>query len=253
MNIGNKIHELRERRGITQEQLSAALGVSPQAVSKCETSQCCPDISLMPEIADYFGVTTDELFGHDVKEDEPADAVGAVRKAMGSLPEKEAYDCALKLAFVTHASLISRLMADEGNPGFDPESAIDHAERGEWGSSTVGTPEISTVMNGGTVIFSDNKCRFACDSQIKDAARAMRLFSDEDSLRVMIAVFDLTYSSDDSYVSVGEISGKSRLCEEDTEKALEKLDAFVERKADGVRVRNDKAFIVPLLSLITAF
>lgn len=251
--INEKIAELRKRKNITQEELARALGVTNQAVSKWESSQCCPDISLIPEIADYFGVTTDELFGHDVKEDEPADAVGAVRKAMGSLPEKEAYDCALKLAFVTHASLVSRLMADEGNPGFDPESAIDHAERGEWGSSTVGTPEISTVMNGGTVIFSDNKCRFACDSQIKDAARAMRLFSDEDSLRVMIAVFDLTYSSDDSYVSVGEISGKSRLCEEDTEKALEKLDAFVERKADGVRVRNDKAFIVPLLSLITAF
>ena len=100
-----------------------------------------------------------------MKEDEPADAVGAVRKAMGSLPEKEAYDCALKLALVIHASLISRLMADEGNPGFDPESAIDHAERGEWGSSTVGTPEISTVMNGGTVIFSDNKCRFPCMRQ----------------------------------------------------------------------------------------
>lgn len=100
-----------------------------QAVSKWESSQCCPDISLIPEIADYFGVTTDELFGHDVKEDEPADAVVAVRKTLGALSGKEAYECALKLAFVTHASLISRLMADEGNPGFDPESAIDHAER----------------------------------------------------------------------------------------------------------------------------
>lgn len=163
--INEKISELRKRKGITQEELARALGVTNQAVSKWESSQCCPDISLMPEIADYFGVTTDELFGREAKDGKTADAVGAVRKAMGSLPEKEAYDCALKLAFVTHASLISRLMADEGNPGFDPESAIDHAERGEWGSSTVGTPEISTVMNGGTVIFSDNKCRFACDSQ----------------------------------------------------------------------------------------
>ena len=65
MNIGNKIHELRERRGITQEQLSAALGVSPQAVSKWETSQCCPDISLLPVIAGYFGVSIDTLFEYD--------------------------------------------------------------------------------------------------------------------------------------------------------------------------------------------
>lgn len=65
MNIGNKIHELREQRGITQEQLSAALGVSPQAVSKWETSQCCPDISLLPVIAGYYGVSIDTLFEYD--------------------------------------------------------------------------------------------------------------------------------------------------------------------------------------------
>ena len=65
MNIGNRIHELRERRGITQEQLSAALGVSPQAVSKWETSVGCPDISLLPVIAGYFGVSIDTLFEYD--------------------------------------------------------------------------------------------------------------------------------------------------------------------------------------------
>ena len=165
---------------------------------------------------------------------------------------KEAYECALKLAFVTHASLISRLMADEGNPGFDPESTIDHAERGEWGMSSVGTPEISTAMNGGTVIFSDNRSRFTCDSQIKDAARILRLFADEDALRVMAAAFNLTCGSDDSFTGIGEISEKSGLGEEAVTMALEKLDAFIERKTDKVRVRGDKALIVPLLSLVAA-
>lgn len=251
--INEKIAELRKRKNITQEELARALGVTNQAVSKWESSQCCPDISLIPEIADYFGVTTDELFGHDVKEDESADAVVAVRKTLGALSGKEAYECALKLAFVTHASLISRLMADEGNPGFDPESAIDHAERGEWGMSSVGTPEISTAMNGGTVIFSDNRSRFTCDIQIKDVARILRLFADEDALRVMAAAFNLTCGSDDSFTGIGEISEKSRLGEEAVTMALEKLDAFIERKTDKVRVRGDKALIVPLLSLVAAF
>ena len=226
--INEKIAELRKRKNITQEELARALGVTNQAVSKWESSQCCPDISLIPEIADYFGVTTDELFGHDVKEDEPADAVVAVRKTLGALSGKEAYECALKLAFVTHASLISRLMADEGNPGFDPESAIDHAERGEWGMSSVGTPEISTAM-------------------------ILRLFADEDALRVMAAAFNLTCGSDDSFTGIGEISEKSGLGEEAVTMALEKLDAFIERKTDKVRVRGDKALIVPLLSLVAAF
>ena len=96
--INEKIAELRKRKNITQEELARALGVTNQAVSKWESSQCCPDISLIPEIADYFGVTTDELFGHDVKEDEPADAVVAVRKTLGALSGKEAYECALRRA-----------------------------------------------------------------------------------------------------------------------------------------------------------
>ncbi len=249
--INEKIAELRRRKNITQEELARALGVTNQAVSKWESSQCCPDISLIPEIADYFGVTTDELFCHNVKEDKPADAVAAVRKTLGALSGKEAYECALKLAFVTHASLISRLMAEESNPGFDPESATDHAERGEWGKSSVGTPEISTAMSGGTVIFSDNKCRFACDGQIKDTARILKLFADEEVTRVMIAIFSLTSGSDDSFTGIGEISEKSGLGEDAVAKALEKLDAFTERKTDKVRVRDDKALIVPLLSLVT--
>lgn len=63
-NIGKQITELRKRDKITQEQLGAALGVSGQAVSKWESGRC-PDIGLIPAIADYFNVTIDSLFGVD--------------------------------------------------------------------------------------------------------------------------------------------------------------------------------------------
>ena len=62
MNIGNKIKELRKKRGITQEQLANAVGISFQAVSKWENNIALPDITLMPLLANYFGVSTDELF-----------------------------------------------------------------------------------------------------------------------------------------------------------------------------------------------
>ena len=65
MNIGNKIRELRKKKGITQEQLSSALGVTSQAVSKWEMSTGCPDIAMLPVIAGYFGVSMDTLFNYD--------------------------------------------------------------------------------------------------------------------------------------------------------------------------------------------
>ena len=63
MELTNKLKSLRTVRGVTQEALAAAMGVSAQAVSKWERGATTPDISLLPELAVYFGVSLDELFG----------------------------------------------------------------------------------------------------------------------------------------------------------------------------------------------
>jgi len=68
MNIGSNIKYLRQKNKITQEQLADHLGVSYQAVSKWETNANTPDISLLPEIASFFGVTIDSLFADNVSE-----------------------------------------------------------------------------------------------------------------------------------------------------------------------------------------
>ncbi|MBQ8764157.1 MAG: helix-turn-helix transcriptional regulator [Clostridia bacterium] len=63
MNLGKNISERRKAMGITQEELAANLGVSPQAVSKWENNLSCPDISLLPDISKLFGISVDELLG----------------------------------------------------------------------------------------------------------------------------------------------------------------------------------------------
>lgn len=64
MNIGSKIAFYRRKLNITQDALAQKLEVTNQAVSKWESGQCCPDISLLPRLADIFGTTIDELFDH---------------------------------------------------------------------------------------------------------------------------------------------------------------------------------------------
>ncbi len=59
--LGQKIAGLRKEKGLTQETLAERLSVSPQAVSKWENDQSCPDITLLPALADILGITVDEL------------------------------------------------------------------------------------------------------------------------------------------------------------------------------------------------
>lgn len=64
LTLGTKIRELRRRDGRTQEALADALGVTSQAVFRWEANGSYPDMELIPAIANYFGVTIDELFGY---------------------------------------------------------------------------------------------------------------------------------------------------------------------------------------------
>lgn len=63
--FSENIRSLRKSRGVTQESFAKYLGVSFQTVSKWERNESYPDITLLPEIAEFFGVSVDELLGID--------------------------------------------------------------------------------------------------------------------------------------------------------------------------------------------
>lgn len=64
IGIGRAVARLRRAAGITQETLAEAVGVSAPAVSKWETGQSYPDITLLPRLARYFGVSVDTLMDY---------------------------------------------------------------------------------------------------------------------------------------------------------------------------------------------
>lgn len=63
--IGENIKRLRTAKGLTQEQLSEAVGVTCAAVSKWERGDTFPDITMLFPLAHFFGVSLDELMGYD--------------------------------------------------------------------------------------------------------------------------------------------------------------------------------------------
>lgn len=65
ITLGKSILQQRKKKGLTQEALANLLGVSNQAVSKWEADQCCPDVQLLPALADVFEISLDALFGRE--------------------------------------------------------------------------------------------------------------------------------------------------------------------------------------------
>lgn len=78
--LGARISENRKRRQKSQEQLAEHLGVTAQAVSKWENDISCPDITLLPQLADFFSISVDELLR------------GRNRNEVQLLPENERKD-----------------------------------------------------------------------------------------------------------------------------------------------------------------
>lgn len=128
MKIGNKIKALRKTRGITQEQLANAIGISFQAVSKWENGIAMPDITLVPMLANYFGISTDELLEFNLaeKEEKIEKAVDEAYKFRESDPQKSRaiLEEALK-AYPENDILLNNILYVVT----DPDETIDIASR----------------------------------------------------------------------------------------------------------------------------
>lgn len=86
MSIAENIARMRKARGLTQEALAEEIGVSAQTISKWETATTYPDVSLLPVIADVFGVTIDALYGREAGQ-HSLNAGDAIDRVMAQVSE----------------------------------------------------------------------------------------------------------------------------------------------------------------------
>ncbi|MFA0815429.1 MAG: helix-turn-helix domain-containing protein [Anaerofustis sp.] len=64
INIAKVLTDKRKEKGVTQEQLAEYIGITKASVSKWETGQSYPDVTLLPILAAYFNITIDELLDY---------------------------------------------------------------------------------------------------------------------------------------------------------------------------------------------
>lgn len=131
--IAENIRNMRKQRGMMQEQLAEALGVSVAAVSKWERGAAMPDLSYIAEMADLFGVSLDALVGYRVqngtcgaleerihtmqKQKRFADGAAEAEKALTRYPND--------FRLVYRCGALYRLKGIEGTDPRDLERAIE--------------------------------------------------------------------------------------------------------------------------------
>ena len=95
--LNELIRKYRRARNMTQEQLAEAMGVSAASVSKWETGQAAPELTVLMELADFFEVSVDTLLGHTVKGDRKAGLLGQMQALSDAEKHEEARALAEKL------------------------------------------------------------------------------------------------------------------------------------------------------------
>ena len=123
------LRRIRKEKGITQEQLADAAGVSAQAVSKWEMNSF-PDAALLPRIADRLGVSIDELFG---RKNENISIYDRVMEHIKATPAEKQFDEAFGLCRAVimakcgcprYEPVIPEILSSE----YDNHSRINHSE-----------------------------------------------------------------------------------------------------------------------------
>lgn len=108
--FGKRLKQLRENKGLNQEDLATALSLSPSTIGMYEQGRREPDHEKLKVIAEYFDVTTDYLIGHEplikieIKEGEGAYNASQIEKLLDDA--KQALDVAVKEGHITEEQAI---------------------------------------------------------------------------------------------------------------------------------------------------
>ena len=89
VKIGNFLKKLRKEKGITQEQLAEILNVSGRTVSRWETGNNMPDISILVDIADYYDISIPEIISGERKSEIMEKEAKKVAEAMSDYATAE--------------------------------------------------------------------------------------------------------------------------------------------------------------------
>ncbi len=251
--LGEQILFLRKKRGITQEHLAKKIGVSNQAVSKWEAGQCFPDAQLIPEIAKFFHVSIDELYGYKNGMDDNEYRLSLQVEDVNSITDKE-YSDLLACIKIAHAIIWrTEIKDDDAFAKLTLEDIIGHMVDGEWGISSVVLPRIVTIMRNNCVFFSDGREVYLGEDETKGLCKLFTLFSERWLLSIFLSIYNMTCQSIEDYATYERIAADTMISEEKIKNIIEKeLINYLSfsKGRGGFRLKDEYKCIVPIISLL---
>lgn len=223
LRLGEQLAFLRREKQITQEQLAQVMGVTNQAVSKWESGQSYPDITLLPRLAEYFQVTVDELLGVAGTQGMRNLYLG-VKDLFRETAKEECFSLAFKFATLLHEGAVSGgykgylPWRDEQQYGLDKEPY-------NWGVSICSEPEGATAHIRNGIFFSDQKYYQSMSrGDIAAICETLQTLGDVNVLKTLYALYELTVGDfDHGYASVTQIARQAHLPEETVRGCLQLL------------------------------
>lgn len=241
IKLADNLQLLRKQKRLTQEELAEIFGVTSQSISKWELGINCPDITMLPKLADFYRVSIDELLGY-----KPLSSINSIYIDVKSLIESSTnkIDDAYKIARLAIAS-------------------IHEKERNQAERLLVGKRDYSLTYGqdkSGVTICSDESIFISSFVDLRDydvttirkVSSYLNKISDFNTLKVLFTLFSLQVNNKerDSF-SVKEIMEASNLDDTHIYKALNNLDVTFDKdefNKTGIEQYNLSHFDqVPLL------
>ena len=98
--VAGNLAALRKARQLTQAQLAEQLHYSDKAVSKWERGESLPDLAVMKQLADFYGILIDDL----LLTPEEMEAISTIRKAINGVRPDDSVDKIIDMFAKTHSN-----------------------------------------------------------------------------------------------------------------------------------------------------
>ena len=202
--LGQRIRELRIRKGITQEKLGQMVGMTAQGVSKWERG-ASPDAELLPKIADVLGVTIDALFGCEREES----LEQTVTNELSSMESDEAFRRAFGLCWsiemgLTGKNSIKDRFGHEMLDSLEDEYGNEFYSRLMFDSGIV-TARLSKDMRYFFLMPESEKGAGNYLGKTEELAGIFRILSMKENLRIL----EYLYRRNNTHVSLKLIADKT--------------------------------------------